>query len=661
MKRRRLWISIAVLAGVALALGGGVFSGGGNAVAQSVEPTITIGERVAPAEFNGDLRDLPQVGGALPRVFKGPGEGNPNVGIEKQLNQGPVVAPVAPAAPSMPAPTQSFEGLQFSGSCGVGVQCGAGWPPDTVGDVGPNHYIQAVNTSVGIYNKLGTQLAAFTFDALWAGSGTACENNNNGDPTVIYDPLANRFIVADFAWAGPALENGPYYECIAVSKTGDPVAGGWWLYPIRTDDATHPWLADYPKMGIWPDGLYMTANMFDCTAPDCSTASYKEVRIWAFDRVDMEAGLPVDTRIVDLNTTSYFSLQPSHVTGALPPAGRDNLLVAESQTAYEWQVWKFNVDYVGAGTTFSGPDLVSQTAYPCCAFPAVPTPGNAVDSLADRVMMQNQYKNILGNESLWVSHTVPVSIPNGPEVTQWAQINVTGGAVSLTPVQQQIYNLGDGENRWMGSLAVDRAGNMALGYSVANANNAPDIRYSGRLAGDPPGTLAQGEAILINANGSPTNVCGGGPCGRWGDYSAMTLDPDGCTFWYTTEYYAVNGGDWHTRIGSFKYPTQNCNPPTAVKLARFDARRTRAGVVVAWRTASEAQTLGFNVFRSETMKGWRKVNRTLIAAKGQAGGAAYRLVDRTALRGHAYNYRLQIVAKSGAKSWHTVGAVSAAR
>jgi hypothetical protein len=184
-------------------------------------------------------------------------------------------------------------------------------------------------------------------------------------------------------------------------------------------------------------------------------------------------------------------------------------------------------------------------------------------------MKQNQYRYIAGTESLWVTHSVPntrVDLTGCrlPYDTQWAQIGVTGGTVTTTPLQQQIYGdtADNGLSRWLGSLAVDDAGNMAIGYSVANATTNPQIRYSGRLATDPPGTLAQGEATLFSGGGGQSAY------NRWGDYSSMTLDPNGCTFWYTNEYYATTGFDWHTRIGSFSFPS--CIPKTA------------PGAVVAW-------------------------------------------------------------------------------
>lgn len=525
-------------------------------------------------EFNGDVRNLKPESPIVKKIMPEPGEVEPTaekLALQSMESPKSVFAP----APNMPSPSQNFAGLDFN-------SFGAGWPPDTVGDVGPNHFVQAVNTSIGIYNKTGTQLAAFTFNTLWSGAGTTCDGNNNGDPTVIYDPIGDRWIVADFGWADTV--NGPYFECVAVSKTSDPVAGGWFLYAIRADDAAHPWLPDYPKMGIWPDGLYMGTNMFDVTPGPNFT--YMGARVYAFNLSDLESGVAVRSRVVDLGTTR-FSVFPSNFRGALPPAGRENLFVGESGTAFAWEVFKFHVDYTGGGTTFTGPTNVSQTSY-SLSFIQVPTPQNSLDSLSDRVMMQVQYRNIGGTESLWVNHSVPVNLPPVTYHVQWAQINVTGGTINTTPVQQQIFgNLAaDGLHRWMGSLAVDKDGNMAVGYSAANASNNPSIRYAGRLATDPANTLNQGEATLIAGGGSQQGSCGG-TCTRWGDYSAMTVDPtDDCTFWYTTEYYTSNGLNWQTRIGAFKY-TQCSGSCTPVSVTTNPQNQTKpAGSPVTFTAAA---------------------------------------------------------------------------
>jgi hypothetical protein len=562
---------------------------------------ISEGERVTPGEFIGDLSRLPQaptqpkvirMRRERERVFPG--------GAKQSIEDAPQSATAAtvPAAP-IPTPSVGFKGLDFN-------TWGAGWPPDTVGDVGPNHYVQAVNTAVGIYSKTGTQLAAFTFDTLFAplGAATACgANQNAGDPTVVFDRQGGHWFVSDFAFADPGGTIPPFYQCIAVSKGNDPVTSGWWLYAIRTDDVAHPWFADYPKMGIWPDALYMTANMFDPT-------TYREVRVWAFNRADLEAGLPVRTIIVDQGSSNVFGMLPGNLRGLTPPAARENILVSESATLFAFEMWKFKPDFITpASSTFTGPTNVSQTSYNFGLATAT-SPANNLDSLEDQMMMQAQYRR-LGNlnaslqcvtpctESIWVNHTVRTGAAGTPNGIQWAQINVTGGTIVSTPVQQQIYgNLAaDGVHRWLGSLAVDSQGNMALGYSASRNTVAPDIRYVGRLGTDPLSTLPQTETTMLPGitRFSQSGSCGG-TCIRWGDYSAMSVDPaDDCTFWYTNEYYEADGLNWQTRIGSFKFPSCNAAPtaaPATISGSVITADGTPlAGVTVNLGGALPAKTI----------------------------------------------------------------------
>jgi hypothetical protein len=674
MGPRRLWLTAVLAVGIAAGVFTALFQGGrdardakagfapalnapsGSAAASSSSAArsarrtddipVTAFTAPAPAVVDADVRTLPAVP-ANPMPVRLEVESSPATNKPSGSRLVPPSAPT-PAAPNViPAPSQNFSGLSFT-------DVGAGFPPDTVGDVGPNHYIEAVNTGIRIFNKSGGTLATFTFNQLWsgAGSGTACDTNNNGDPTVVYDPIGNRWFVADFAWTPAALDTGPYYECIAVSQTADPVAGGWFLYAIRADDNASPYLTDYPKMGIWPDALYMSVNMFDCQS-NCSLSPYQGVRAYAFRRTDLEAGLPVAVRVANVGT-SEFTLLPGNLRGAQPPAGRDEFFAGVSGTVFAWAVYKFHADFVGAGSTFTGPTNVNQTTYPCCSFPNVITPvaANTLDSLADRAMMQLQYRNIGGTESLWITHTIATANNTLPLLTQWVQINVSGGNANTTPVQQQIWNPADGMSRWMAALAVDRQGNMGLGYTAANATTNPQVRYTGRLVGDPLGTLPQGEGTFVAGGGTQSNVCGGAACHRWGDYSAMSVDPiDDCTFWYVGEYYAASGSNWNTRIGAFKFP--GCSPPTAAVVTRFASTRSRRAVVVTWRTGTEARVVGFNLFRNGV-----KVNRVLIAAKrpGGTGGAAYHFVDRHAPRVAAY--RLQVVDLKGKGSWYGVGSAA---
>ena len=544
-----------------------------NAQTDSVEAVTQAQPQVVPAEFNGDLSKLP----ALPFAAGEAPVYRPL--LRKPLTaKVPSAAPAAPSAPEsiggprapMPGPIQNFAGVSKTDAC-LGGACGGGWPPDPNGDVGPNHYIQAVNVSYAIYSKTGTRLAAFTENQLWSGSGAPqCDGHGAGDPIALYDWLADRWILTHLAFSVDASNNpmSPFYQCIAASKTSDPVAGGWWLYAIRLDPggANLPPvndLNDYPKFGLWHDCLYMASNEFRFPA-----GNYDGVAFATFSRADLYSGAPLTYALGWLPpANNAFTLIPSHNQGkgvfAVQP-GTPNYFVSESGTAFEFEVRKLTAGTnCGAGGTLGAVTHVSQGSYPFANIgEVVPQPNTTVllDNIDDRLMQRVQYRRIGTTESLWVTHNVDT--PTGPTAMQWAQIDVTGGTVATTPVQQQIYAPDASLYRWMGSIAVDSQGNVALGYSTSNdtAPNFPSIAYSGRLATDPLNTLPQTEVQMVAGAGSQTNNCGGAPCGRWGDYSAMTLDPaDGCTFWFTHEYYSsqANGtaGNWQTRIGSFKFPT----------------------------------------------------------------------------------------------------------
>jgi hypothetical protein len=222
-------------------------------------------------------------------------------------------------------------------------------------------------------------------------------------------------------------------------------------------------------------------------------------------------------------------------------------------------VYKFHVDWNRTSlSTFTGPDIpVAATSWPNASVPNAPSlGGNSLDVLQIRAMMQNQYANIGGVESLWTTHTVRRANITGFAAPRWYQTQVTGGTVAAAITQAATYDP-DGANvmyRFMPSLAVNRNGDMALGYSTSSSTTKPAIKYTGRLAGDAVNVLTQGETTLIQGTGTQVGNCGGSACTRWGDYSAMTLDPDGCTFWYTNMYYAVDGLNHLTRVGAFTLP-----------------------------------------------------------------------------------------------------------
>ncbi len=516
---------------------------------QALDVKPQIATIIAGKPFLGDLRSIakgPLIQREIPERHRigfqrGVLEGIPNVDWMLQVPIGPIVrAPV-------PTPTITFEGLDFA-------NFGAGSPPDTVGDVGPNHFIQSVNSSIGIYRKSdGVRVVGLTLDAFMSQGafGNICDTENFGDPVVLYDSFEDRWIITDFAFqldGGNNVINPPgMLQCFAVSRSGDPVSGGWNFYSFNTTGG----LGDYGKFAIWPDGLYMTFNMFAYA----SGGGYQNARVYAFDKMKMYAGDPNPGLIRFDLPANEFTVLPSNArlqTGT-PPAGSPNYYVSNASFFNSVQLYKFAVNWSAPVlSTFTGP---SNAAIPTYADPpgTVPsgTGGAANDTLGSRLMMQNQYVNLAGTESLWNSFTVLGSSASQAAV-YWAQLNITGGTLAASAVQAAVHNP-DTESRYIPSLAVDRAGNMAVGYSLSGATTRPAIRYAGRFASDVVNTLPQTEQVLINGAGTKTSG------NRWGDYATMTLDPvDGCTFWFTTEYFQANGTAWNTRIGSFRYPTANC-------------------------------------------------------------------------------------------------------
>jgi hypothetical protein len=524
----------------------------------------------AGSSFEGDLRDLPA---DAPVKKERPEREDPHM----RPSVAPLPAGVLPGSspqgiepPSLtdtilaaaPAPTIAFDGLDFA-------HWGAGHPPDTNGDVGPSYYIQTVNTSIGVYDKeTGVRVAAFTFDTFMSQGhfGNLCDTENFGDPVVVYDSFEDRWIITDFAFKLDGSGNvspQTVYQCIAASKTGDPVAGGWNYYSILAPGG----LDDYPKFGIWPDGLYMSANIFGYSA----TGSFLGFHVWAINKAQMYAGAPT-VQYVDFDGGSDdFTVIPvnARLQTGTPPAGSPEYFVSTEQFLNAISMYKLHVDWNRITTsTFTGPSIaLAPNCWPDADPADASTPGNLADVLSTRAMVQAQYANISGAESVWLAHTVErgVSANNGTcnavaggnATIRWYQTNVTGGNIAANVSQGQSFDP-EGANtffRFLPSLAVDRLGDMAIGYTKANAATNPQMKYAGRLAADPVNTLPQTEQTLIDGTGSQSGNCGGSPCTRWGDYSAMTLDPDGCTFWYTNEYYATSGLNDLTRIGSFKYPS----------------------------------------------------------------------------------------------------------
>ena len=461
-------------------------------------------------------------------------------------NMGNMLNQIDPAVQTVSGPlVGTTNGLNFAGigqgDYGFSVQYA---PPDTNGAVGATQYVQWVNTYFAVFNKTTGAIAAGfpkPGNSIWAGFGGGCQTNNDGDPIVQYDKLANRWILTQFS-----VSTTPYLQCVAVSTTSD-ATGTYYRYAFSYGNTQ---FNDYPKLGVWPDGYYISYNIFN------NGQTFAGSKACAFDRTKMLAGDPTATQQCFQLSTSYGGLLPSDLDGTTaPPAGSPNYFM--NFGANSLNLWKFHVDFANsANTTFTGPTNIPVAAFnaACSGGGAcIPQPGtsNKLDSLADRLMYRLAYRNRGGVESLVVNHSVAVGTNKRRQVTsvRWYEIRNLNGTPSV--YQQGTLGTGDGIHRWMGSIAMDKFGNIALGYSASSSSVYPSIRYTGRLSTDPLGTM-QTENSIIAGTGSQV----GYSLHRWGDYSAMTVDPvDDCTFWYTTEYLKTNGAwNWSTRIASFKFP-----------------------------------------------------------------------------------------------------------
>ena len=441
-------------------------------------------------------------------------------------------APITPFAPTFISGVDGL-GQGFSGPNGTFTVQYA--PPDTVGAVGATQYVQVVNVGLAVFDKATKNVVygPVPTSTLWSGFGGQCQTDNDGDAVVVYDKAANRWIVSQFA-----VGTTPYLQCVAVSQTSD-ATGGWYRYSFSYGSV----FPDYPKMGVWPDAYYETFNMF-------TGNSFSGSRLCAYNRSAMLTGAAATQQCFQLSS-SFGGVLPSDLDGATaPPAGSPNFMVNFGSNSLN--LWKFHVDWTTpANTTLSGPTNVPVAAFtPACGGSnCVKQSGTnqKLDSLGDRLMFRLAYRNFGTFQSLVVNHSVKVGTARNNPYTgvRWYELRNPSG---IPTVFQQSTFSPDTNYRWMGSIAADKQGNMALGYSISSGSMFPSIRYTGRLATDTLNTM-QAEASMQNGAGSQRQL------DRWGDYSAMSIDPvDDCTFWYTTEYLKATGSfNWSTRLASFKF------------------------------------------------------------------------------------------------------------
>jgi hypothetical protein len=543
-----------------------------------------VSSPVTPTSWDGDIRRLPTVADWKPgdpvRIIPRRDGGEPSGEIDPE-DVGPDFTPAREGEPllglheewqdsnapaSFTIPIVNKPGQGYTGTI----------PPDANGDVSALYYVQAVNGSGGsqfsIYDKTGIRISGPT---LMETLGTGSCASGFGDPIILYDQLADRWVFSEFALSGNHL-------CVYVSKTNNPITGGFWAYNFTLTQ-----FPDYPKYAVWPDAYYLTSN-------ESSPAAY------ALDRNKMLTGAPATYQRFSAPRLAGFGFQaliPSDIDGPSgPPAGAPNYMArhrddevhnpaTDDPTRDFIDLFQFHVDFTTpANSTFTGPisipisefdsTLCGTSSFSCFR---QPTGTQWLDPLREVVMWRLAYRNFGDHETLVGNLVTDVGADRGG--VRWFEFRKVG-AGGWTVHQEGTFSP-DTHNRWMGSLAMDGDGNIALGYNVVSLSVFPSLRYVGRLVTDPPGTLPQGEATLFA--GTASNISN-----RYGDYAAMAVDPaDDCTFWFTGEFNL--SGNWSTRIGSFKFP--GCGESTAPKPVpdgffvpgvQMKAGRNGTGVDLTW-------------------------------------------------------------------------------
>ena len=408
-------------------------------------------------------------------------------------------------------------------------------PPDTNGSVSKTHYVQWVNTGLAVFDKTtgNRVLGPIDGNLLWSGFGGNCEHFNDGDPIVIYDKAADRWLLTQFA-----VTQAPFSQCIAVSTSSDPT-GTYARYEYQFLDFN-----DYPKFGVWPDAYYGTFNMFQGN-------NFLGAKACAFEREKMLASQAARMQCFDV--ANQGGLLPADLDGATPPpASTPNYLMNIGSNQLD--LWKFHVDWTNPGSsTFTGPTPVKTAPFEIACRNAA-NPGQCVtqpktpetlDTLSDRLMFRLAYRKFSDHEALVVNHAVVAGASSG---VRWYELRDPGGTPKI--FQQGTY-APDAAFRFMASIAMDKAGNMLMGYSVSSSTIFPGIRFTGRSASDPPNQMAI-EQQAVPGKGSQLTP------ERWGDYASMSIDPtDDCTFWFSTQYVSMTGKfNWSTSIVPVKF--SNC-------------------------------------------------------------------------------------------------------
>ena len=558
-------------------------------------------------------------------------------------------APRAPLAPD--APDAAGTGFNFAGISGTPT---GGFPPDNNGSVGNDQFVEMVNTRYQVWSlnraaKTVTSLAGpAAINTLWAGFGGACQTKNNGDPVVLYDKVANRWLLSQFTSSADA--NGDYFQCVAISKTPD-AAGQYNRYAFAVPDKL---FGDYPHYGVWSDAYYVMGHVFD------SSDNFVAGLFGAMDRTKMLAGDSTATWVV-INDPLEGGHMPADLDGfAPPPANAPGIFTSVHVDGM--YLYRMKADFTTPANTtrtLQAKMPIAPATAPCggSGGQCIPQPNSPffIDSVGDRLMFRLAYRNFIDHESLVISHSVDPAITGVVSGVRWYEFRISGQPDSVCSTFPCTYQQGtvadapNGRSRWMPSIAQDGGGNIIVGYSATGTNEATDahsIRYTGRASNHPLGTMTLPETIIAtgqrNIASDPTAPV---RVGRWGDYTSTSIDPaDDCTFWHVNEYYAATSAanpDWRTQIASMNFATTQCQPTTCTSrpaTAPVIGTATVIGpneIQVTW-TAVAPTPGSYAVERAVVTNGVEGLYQPL----GVAPGAATSYTDKTVQGGLTYSYRV---------------------
>jgi hypothetical protein len=493
-----------------------------------------------------------------------PQEGSELRGIETDTG----VVNVPDAAQQSRAPlthvgaVDGFQGLNYRDN---GPRHNWGIPPDTNGAIGNGFYLQMVNTVFAVWDVSGapTRLPGYPtkISSVFAGTGM-CATHDDGDPVVVYDTAADRFVISQFALN---FRQNRFFECIAISTSGDLTTGDWTAYAFEYPGSV---MNDYPKFGVWPDGYYASFNQFDVSSGSFRWAGGGAI---SYERDAMLLGATARFVYFDLYPIrrDLGGMLPSNWIGTnAPPPGAPNLYDMFDADERGWnyrddqiELWAFHVDYATpSNSSFARqqrPISVANFNPWICgvgAIDCVPQKGSSdrLDTLLNESMFPLQYRNDGTDQHLVFSHSVH-SNQGGSGIRWYDLTRPTDDSVNWGVNDQATY-APDGKYRWMGSAAINGEGAIAIGFSLSSPRMFPAIGVAGRLAADPPGEMTTDSTVHQGAGSER------GRYSRWGDYSSMGVDPtDDCTFWYTNQYYkSTTQWAWGTWIQSFTLPGTVC-------------------------------------------------------------------------------------------------------